>query len=70
MKQETNKDQIEELPAPSRIPLADNSPAVVFSTSETALDVEIVGQPVRGKPFHSNMGSAHDEDRDDLDLQS
>lgn len=43
--QETNKDQIEELPAPSRIPNTNDSPAVVLSTTETTLDVKVVGQP-------------------------
>ena len=43
--QEANKDQIEELPAPSRIPNTNDSPAVVLSTTETTLDVKVVGQP-------------------------
>ena len=45
--QETNEDQIEELPAPSRIPSPDNSPTVVFTTTETTFNVKVVGQPGR-----------------------
>ena len=43
--QATNENQVKNLPSPSRIPTTNDCPSIVFSTTETTLNVEVIGQP-------------------------